>query len=297
MGIRTATLLPAATELVCAIGCRDDLVGISHECDFPAGLDHLPRLTSTPLDPLLPGAAIDAAVRGLVAEGRAVIGIDADQLRATRPELLVTQLLCDVCAVGDGEAMRLAQVMDPPPTVLALAGRTLDGIYEDITALGAALGEPDGAAGLILAMQARFAALRYPLRAVRRRVVVIEWLEPLFLAGHWTPELVALAGGDDVGMQPGQHSVPRSWSSIAAAAPDLVIVALCGFDVPRIRHELDQFTDPEGLVVLTRNEVWLLDGHQYTSRPGPRLVDAAERMRSAMLGTKAEGLEAWRGRK
>jgi iron complex transport system substrate-binding protein len=292
--MRIATLLPAATELVCAIGSRDKLVGISHECDFPVGIEHLPRLTATPLDPSLPGGAIDAAVRALVAEGRPVIGIEAEQLRAARPELLVTQLLCDVCAVGDGEAMRLAQVLDPPPTVLALAGRTLDGIYADITALGDAVGEPDGAAGLILAMQARFAALRHPPRPVRRRVVVIEWLEPLFLAGHWTPELVALAGGDDVGMRPGEHSVPRSWSSVADASPDLIIVALCGFDVLRIRRELDQFVDPDGQALLARSEVWLLDGHQYTSRPGPRLVEAAERMRSAMLGVPLDGLERWR---
>lgn len=292
--MRVATLLPAATELVCAIGARDLLVGISHECDFPAGLDGLPRLTSTPLHPELDSAAIDAAVRALVAAGRPVIGVEAATLLAARPELLVTQMLCEVCAVGDGSVRRAAQLLQPAPDVLALQGRTLAGLAADIVALGDRLGHAEGAAQLNSVMAAAFAAVRARAPAVRRRVLVVEWLAPLFLAGHWTPELVALAGGTDVVMQPGQHSVPMAWADVTASGADLVIVALCGFDVPRIRRELATFDDAAAQAWLATQEVWLLDGHQYTSRPGPRLTEAAARIQAALRGEPAPGLERWR---
>lgn len=294
--MRIATLLPAATELVCAIGARAQLVGISHECDFPDGLDALPRLTSTPLNPALDGAAIDAAVRALVAEGRAVIGVDAAALLAVRPDLLVTQQLCEVCAVGDGTVRHAAQLLDPAPTVLALQGRTLAGLADDIRTLGAHLGCVAGAEALNAAMADRFTALRAATaHRARRRVLVVEWLEPLFLAGHWTPELVTIAGGEDVAMQPGQHSVPMAWADVMSCDAEIAIIALCGFDVPRIRRELAQFGDAAARAWLNTKEVWLLDGHQYTSRPGPRLTDAAERIAAALSGRTAPGLERWEG--
>lgn len=292
--MRTATLLPAATEIVCALGRADALVGISHECDYPAAVQHLPRLTTTPIDATKPSAVIDADVRAARDAGRPVIGVDAAQLRALAPELVITQALCDVCAVADGEVVRLAKALDPPPRVVTLAGQTLDGILLDVRLVAEAL-DAGPAADLVAAtLRGRLDALRARPLPRRPRVLCIEWLEPLYLAGHWVPELVAAAGGDDVGAAPGEHSARRTWPELSVLAPDVIVVMLCGFGVARARAELEALEDPAARAVLARQPVWILDGNAYTSRPGPRVADGAERLRAAFEGRAMEGLERWR---
>jgi iron complex transport system substrate-binding protein len=292
--MRVVTLLPGATEIVAALGGAGQLVGISHECDYPPSVLGLPRVTSTPLDASLPGAAIDAAVRRLRDEGRAVIGVDAGTLRRLTPDLLITQDLCEVCAVADGAVHRLAHAIDPAPAVLAPTGRTLDGVLHDIRAVARALDLGDEGGELTAGLTSRLLRLGETAPKVAPRVLCVEWLEPLYLAGHWVPDLVAAAGGADVGAVSGQHSQVSTWTSAEALAPDLIVVMLCGFGLERARAELDRLSDTTALRALRSAPVWLLDGNAYTSRPGPRLVDGAERLQAAMAGAARSGLERWR---
>jgi iron complex transport system substrate-binding protein len=292
--MRIMTLLPAATEIVAALGGVDRLVGISHECDFPTTLGTIPRVTTTPIDPAAASGAIDAEVRALREAGQAVIAVDAALLRRLAPDLILTQDLCEVCAVADGEVHRLASALPGQPTVLSLRGRTLDGVWEDIRRVSRALGVADDGDALVARLVGRLERLAATVPAKRPRVVCIEWLDPPYLAGHWIPEMVEAAGGEDVGAQAGAHSVCASWSDIATLRPDLVIVMLCGFNLERSRLELDALQDTEGRRFLTRAPVWVVDGNAYTSRPGPRLVDGAERLQSAVLGREMDGLVRWR---
>lgn len=292
--MRVVTLLPGATEIVAALGGARQLVAISHECDYPPFVQHLPRVTATPIDPSLPGAAIDAEVRRLRDEGRAVIAVDADALRRLKPDLLITQDLCEVCAVADGVVHRLAQAIRPAPAVLALSGRTVAGVMEDIRAVARAVDLADEGDELAAGLTTRLTRLRRAAPAPRPRVLCVEWLEPLYLAGHWVPDLVAAAGGVDASAAPGAHSRVSSWSEVEALSPDLIVVMLCGFGTERARVELDRLSDSEALRSLRSAPVWVLDGNAYTSRPGPRIVDGAERLQAAMAGVERSGLGRWR---
>jgi iron complex transport system substrate-binding protein len=291
--MRVVTLLPAATEIVAALGGADHLVGISHECDYPVSVTGLPRVTATPVDPCAPGVVIDAEVRRLRAAGRPVIAVDAEQLRRLAPDLIVSQCLCEVCAVADGEVHRLAATLPRAPQVLSLSASSLDGIFDDIRAVARALGLESGADELIAELKARLRRLRADAPRTGCRVVCVEWLEPLYLAGHWVPELVAAAGGMDVGAVPGSHSVRRDWSEVRGLGPDLIAVMLCGFDPARAERELAAITDPAARAALQQAPVWIIDGNAYTSRPGPRVVDGAERLGAMLAGREAAGLRRW----
>jgi iron complex transport system substrate-binding protein len=290
--MRVVTLLPAATEIVAALGGAGSLVGISHECDYPASVLGLPRITATPIDPEAPGHAIDAEVRRLHSAGQPVIGVDAEAIGRLAPDLIITQDLCEVCAVAQGEVHRLAAVMTPAPAVLALSGRTLEGIWRDIGAAARALDlEPDGDE-LIAGLQSRLGRLRARHRERRTRVVCVEWLDPLYLAGHWVPELVEAAGGQDVGATAGSHSARREWAELQELSPDLFVVMLCGFGVERTMRELAGARE-EARAVLHGKPTWVLDGNAYTSRSGPRVVDGAERLCEAFQGRATRGMVQW----
>jgi iron complex transport system substrate-binding protein len=298
--MRVVSLLPGATEMVAALGGAGSLVGISHECDFPPSVQHLPRVTATPLDPALPSADLDVEVRRLRDAGRAVIAVDRERLRHLAPDLLITQDLCEVCAVADGEIHRLAAAFDHSPRVLALRGRNLNGVLEDIGAVGRALDLDAEADELITGLRSRLARLRRGASAglppaLPRRVLCIEWLAPLYLAGHWVPELVAAAGGLDVGAEPGAHSAVVSWGDAAALRPAVIVVMLGGFGLDRAQAELAALREPAALALLESAPVWVLDGNAYTSRPGPRLIDGAERLHAALHGEERRGLSRWRG--
>lgn len=284
--MRIVSLLPAATEIVAALGAADHLVAISHECDYPPELSHLPRVTGTPIDPALPGAAIDAEVRRLQEAGRAVIALEAGTLERLAPDLIITQSLCDVCAVADGEVQRevvtLASIFASPPRVLVLHGRTLAGIGDDIRAVGAAVDRVERAEVLVAEMSQAMAKVRAGAGSARPRVVCIEWLDPLYLAGHWVPELVAAAGGDDVGARPGDHSRRATWAEIDALHPEHLLIMLCGFGIERARGELEALTDGAARSLLERVPVSLIDGNAYTSRAGPRVTEGASQIRRAL---------------
>jgi iron complex transport system substrate-binding protein len=274
--MRVVSLLPAATEIVAALGGVGRLVGVSHECDFPPEVRSLPRVTRTRVDPALPSGAIDRAMAEAKRTGVSPVEVDVNLVAHLRPDLLIGQSVCDVCAVGEGELARLVTTLMPTPWVVTLHAHTLDEVFLDIRKVGEALELRDEAEELDAGL--RYRLRRVSVRAARLpkpRVLVLEWLDPPYVAGHWVPDLVTLAGGQDVGSAPGEPSRPRPWDELAALAPDVVVVALCGFDIPRAQAELAAVTDPQARALLGRR-VEFLDGNAYTSRPGPRLVDAAD---------------------
>jgi len=279
---RVVSLLPAGTEIVAALGAGDALVGISHECDFPAEVRGLPRVTASAVEAHASSGEIDAGVRALVARGAPVFAVDAEQLRALRPTLLLTQSLCDVCAVTAGDIRcALGDVLDVAPRTLAMTGTTLAGVWADIAAIGAALGREAEAARLLASLDARLRAVHETLRAARAprpRVAVIEWLEPLYAAGHWTPELVRRAGGVDVLAEPGVHSRPVRGPEVQQGRPDVLLFAPCGFDVERAAREGAALLATEAWRWARGIVSWAIDGNALTSRPGPRLADAVEVM-------------------
>jgi iron complex transport system substrate-binding protein len=287
-------MLPAATEIVAALGAVDQLVGISHECDYPDTVRELPRVTATPIDVQQPGALIDAEVRRLSHAGQPVIGIDLAHLRRLAPDLIITQNLCEVCAVSDGQVHRLSTAVDAPPRVLSLGARDLEGIWTDVRTVGSALDLEDQAEALVAGLESRIAALRARTPERTSRVLCIEWLDPLYIAGHWIPELVSAAGGRDVGAQPGNHSARANWSELPKLLPDHIVVMLCGFGLERARAELDALHDPTALELMQQVPTWIIDGNAFTSRPGPRVVDAAELIHSAIAGKPSVNLERWR---
>ncbi len=291
---RIVSLLPGATEIVAALGAGDRLVGVSHECDYPAWVRDLPRVTWTPIDTEASSGAIDEQIRAAIAAGQPAIVLDAGILATLRPDLILTQSLCQVCAVADGSVFQLAELLTPAPAVLALTGRTLAGVHADMIAIARTLDLEHAGEELVAELAARFAALRArAARHERPRVLCVEWLEPPFVAGHWVPELVDAAGGVDVAAAAGSHSRVVTWDELDRTPADVVIVMLCGFDLRRARVEvamcegLHRFAD-RGL------PIWLLDGNAYTSRPGPRLIEGAECIAAALKGALRPGLEPWR---
>ncbi len=275
---RVLSLVPAATEIVAALGAGHSLVGISHECDYPPSVLHLPRVTSTPVDVSRPGPEVDATVRQLTEAGQPVVTVDAALVAALRPDLVITQSLCDVCAVGSGQIQPLADVLPASAAVLSLAGLTLSGIEDDIRRAAEALDLAAEADELVAGMRYRLQRIAAPAGIAQPRVACVEWLDPLYLAGHWVPELVAAAGALDIGSQPGEKSRRRAWAEVVAMRPDVVLIMLCGFNVPRAQQEWAAFAraNPVTIALLGAVPVRFVDGNAYTSRPGPRLVEGAE---------------------
>jgi iron complex transport system substrate-binding protein len=297
--MRVVSLLPAATEIVAALGgaigapsgahatSGPALVGISHECDFPPEVGVLPRVTRTTLDGTLSSGGIDRALAAARASGTPPITIDVAALEALRPDAIIGQAVCDVCAVGPDALGRAVQALPNTPVVVTLHAHTLEAVFDDIRKVGMALELAPEADELV-------AGLRYRLHRIQERrssttthyaarTLVLEWLDPPYVAGHWVPELVAIAGGADVGNVPGARSVPRTWPDLSSLAPECVIVALCGLGLARARQEVAGLRDAEAVRLLSRG-VEFLDGNAYTSRPGPRLVDAAERLAALIPG-------------
>lgn len=279
---RIVTLVPAATEIVAALGLLDNLVARSHECDFPAEARCVPACTSARLDVGVSSGALDREVRALVSEALSVFQVDAAAIRALRPDVVVTQTLCTVCACSPEELEEaLAEWCDTECRVISLDATSLDDVWDEIEDLGAALGAADAGRMVAATCRARMdrLAARVPLDGQRPGVAFLEWLDPIITAGHWTPELIEAAGGRCVLGAPGGKAELRSLDDLIAADPDVMILAPCGFDLPRVAQEIEVLIDQPGwraLRAVQTGRVYLADGNQYFNRPGPRLLDSAE---------------------
>jgi iron complex transport system substrate-binding protein len=279
---RIVSMLPAATEIVAALGLADALVGVSHECDHPPEVASRPQVTHCEIHGgALPSGAIDAWVTDTLTATGTLYTMDEPLLRRLQPEVIVTQRLCDVCAVGYDSVTGFAATLPGPPVVVNLEPATLTDIFDDVRRVARACGVPERAETVVAGLKARVEAVRArATRAARRpRTVVLEWIDPPFASGHWNPELVAIAGGVEVLGRKGQPSRRVAWEEVRAARPEVVIVACCGFDLARTGRDLPLLFAREGwaeLPAVRDGRVYAVDGSQYFARPGPRVVDTLE---------------------
>ena len=258
-----------------ALGLGTDVIAVTHECDHPAQARELPKVTRDVIGPGLPPAEIDRAVRELTEQGRAIYELDEQALRRAQPDLIVTQALCAVCAVSYEDVKTVAARLDPVPEVISLDPHTLGEVLGDVRTLAQATDSKDAGVELVQDAASRIDRVRLAVRAAEPvRAAAIEWLEPIYVAGHWTPQMIEYAGGLDVLGMPGEHSERRTWDELKAARPEVVIVMPCGYDAGRAAEEAHDFGDE--LRQLGARRVVAVDAAAYFSRPGPRLVDGLE---------------------
>ena len=292
------SLLPSATEILFGIGAGDQVVGVTHECDFPEEARSRPALTSSLLPQELDAAGIDRHVRARVHAGSSLYGLDEEKLAALEPDLIVTQELCAVCAVSYEIVDRAAKRLRGDPRIVSLEPSSLEDVFSTIAFLGELTGAGETASELIAALRARVDALRSQVASRKReRVLVLEWTDPPMSAGHWTPGLVELAGGEPLLANPGANSRVLSWDEIAASDPDVVIAAPCGLDTARTLREIAAL--PPGaaqalwaLRAVRAGRAYAMDGNAFVNRPGPRLVDTAELFAAAIENNVPRGSDA-----
>jgi len=300
--MRIVSLLPAATEIVALLGATDHLVGVSHECDYPDIVGSRARVTRATIPDTHDPAAIDAAVREQHEAGLALFAIDEPRVRALHPDMLLTQALCDVCAVRESDVRALATRLSPEPRVVTLGGTTLDGILDDVRAVGEALGVPDEVEEVLAGLRDRVRHVHETLKAAqapRPRVAMVEWTEPVYVAGHWGPEQIKRAGGIDVLGVAGAHSVTVSMDALREAAPDIVLFAPCGYGLDAAAAEARRCLAKPEWEWARERQVWAIDANGLTSRPGPRVVDGIEAMArifNPSLFTEVAGAHAVRVR-
>jgi iron complex transport system substrate-binding protein len=285
--VRIVSLLPSATEIVCALGRGGEIVGITHSCDAPPGAAALPRVTRTDVPRAGASRAIDEFVRSAARRGDPLYHLDEALVRALAPDVIVTQGLCDVCAVDERSAFALAEVLGAGVRTVSLTPHGLASSFAGILHVGEAIGAASEARALVVSLRARVDAVaaRSARVAERPRVAYLEWLDPPFSCGHWGPELVRLAGGEEVVGKEGAASRTLAWREVANAAPEVVLVACCGLDEARAARDLAALaSDPlwRTLPAVRAGRVWIADGHGFFSRPGPSLVDSLELLAHAL---------------
>ena len=279
--MRIASLLASATETVCALGLADALVAISHECDYPEYVLDRPRVSRPRFDPTgLAGGEIDAAVRRALAEHGSVYQLDEDALRAAAPDLILTQQVCEVCAVPTSLAHQAARALEGMATVLSLDAHTVEGILDTVVQVGRAAGVEERGMAATTALRGRIARVQDRVAGrARPRVLALEWLDPVFVPGHWGPEMVALAGGDNLAGSSGARSRQVEWSAVSGLDPDVLLVLPCGYDLAGSRAEAERHADRLRAVAgraVGAGRAWVVDGSAYFNRSGPRVVDGIE---------------------
>ncbi len=281
-GLRIVSLLPSATEIVCALGQSRQLVGRSHACDFPDTVIGLPPCTSPRLDAKAPSAEINRQVASLLQNALSIYEVDSGRLRDLKPDVILTQAQCEVCAVTFAEVEKaVADWTGARPRVISLSPQRLADVWSDIRVVAEALGVPDVGRDVVRQLKTRVVDVIEKAVLARRRpsVACIEWLDPLMAAGNWVPELVELAGGKNLFGEPGQHSPWLGWDKLRETDPEVIIAMPCGFDLARIRSEMGALTNGAGwhkFRAVKSGRVFLTDGNQYFNRPGPRLVESLE---------------------
>ncbi|MGW6871853.1 cobalamin-binding protein [Streptomyces xanthophaeus] len=291
--MRIVSLLPAATDLVADLGLAADLVGRTHECDWPPhAVAAVPVVTRAEFDAQeLSSREISEAVGGAAHSGSSLYTLDTGALAALAPDVVLTQDLCEVCAVSYEGVSRAVRVLDGGPRVLSLEPRTLDDVLDCLVTVGELLGVRERAERRRTQLHARLDEVRrLTAGRPRPRVVAIEWLDPLWPAGHWVPEQITAAGGDPLLAAPGEHTEPMTWDAVRAARPDVVLVLPCGFPPERTLRERDLLTSLPGwdeLPAVRAGQVWVLDGPAYFNRPGPRVVRGAEVLAHVLHGVRA----------
>jgi iron complex transport system substrate-binding protein len=277
--MRVVSLLPSATEIVGALGGIDFLVGITHECDWPPVVASRLRVTSCSVDSSRPPREVDAQVRELSHAGTPLYTLKARAIRDLHPDVILTQALCDVCAVHEGDVRALAASLPSAPTVLALNATSLDGVFDDIRRVGDALDLADEAEELLAGSHQRLEAVHTTLKSVsapRPRVAVVEWGDPIFTGGHWVPDMIRRAGGVDVVGKSGEHSRTIDAAELREARPEIVVVAPCGYDLSRAVAEGRRLLALNDWAWVRERQVWAIDANAFASRPGPRLVAGVE---------------------
>ena len=292
--MRIVSLLPSATEIVAALGALDDLVGVTHACDYPPQVTRLPRLTSTEIDGAAPPAVIDRGVREAAEHGTALYTVNDGLLGSLHPDVIVTQALCDVCAVRETDVRAIASRLSPAPAIVTLSGTSIDGIFADIERVAAAIGASDEAEELIPGLRARLRSVHERLsaaRAPRPRVAVLEWTDPVYSAGHWVPEMVHRAGGVDVLATPGTHSRAVTLGDVEGGAPEMLVFAPCGYGLERATREAEMVLGREEWHWAHGLDAWAIDANALASRPGPRIIEGVEVlagiMHPSLFGTPA----------
>ncbi|MCC6909792.1 MAG: ABC transporter substrate-binding protein [Phycisphaerales bacterium] len=279
--MRIISLLPAATEMLGAIGALDLLVGRSHECDWPPRVRSLPALTSQRLDSSAGSAEIDRAVREHLASGAGLYVLDEPQLEALEPDVILTQDLCAVCSIDLRSVERLAATLEPRPAIVSLNPASLEDVFDDLLRVGRAVHRERAAERAVVALRERYFAARDHVNAYEPgpSVVFIEWLDPIFVGGHWTPQLIEAAGARHPLNEPGQPSRVASPDELVALEPDVLIIAPCGADLGWTQRELATVESQpwwRELPAVRTGRIAIVDGSQMFNRPGPRLVDAFE---------------------
>ncbi len=288
--MRIASLLPGATEIAGLVGAAGDLVGVTHECDYPPGVERLPKLTTSRIDPSrMTSAEIDAAVTelgsagpgsGALTDEGSIYGLRTDLLTELAPDLVLTQGVCDVCAVSLSVVERGVAGLDPAPRLISLNPASISDVLDDVVTVGDAVGRGEEARRERESLRKRLARVEERVSGLPRpRVGCLEWLDPLFSGGHWVPEMVRAAGGEDALAAPGEPSERITWERFARSEPEVVILMPCGFDAGRALSEAVALADTEGwgeTPAVRGGRVWAVDANSYFSRPAPRLVDGVE---------------------
>jgi iron complex transport system substrate-binding protein len=289
--MKIISLLPSATEIICALGLADQLVAVTHECDYPAYVTDKPFITRSLLTLDLTSSQIDQAVRSqLAADAHSLYHIDRELLSELAPDLIVTQQLCEVCAVAYEEVIEAVRSLPHPPEVLNLEPMNLGEVLSDILRVGEATHNKDEANQLVSSLEKRIAEVSQAVLETTScpRVAFLEWIDPLFCGGHWNPELVALAGGVDPLGRRGQPSVRLEWEQVRAMRPEVMVISCCGFSAERAKEDLPLLEAHPGwsdLPCVQEGSVYVVDGKSYFSRPGPRLVDSLELLVSLLHPT------------
>jgi iron complex transport system substrate-binding protein len=272
--VRIASLLPSATEIVCALGLEESLVAVTHECDYPESVKAKPVVTRSILDGIGDSAQIDRHIRELVHEGSSIYSLDADRLATLQPDLILTQELCEVCAVSYPVVERAARRSATPMQLVSLEPQDLRDVYEHIRMVGRLAYRDAEAEHVVASLEARVHAVQAKVgNEPVRPVVILEWIDPPYNAGHWTPGLVQMAGGRDLLGSPGQPAHPIEWTAVAEAHPAVLVISACGFSLERSVAEARTVMSRFGAAA---DETWVVDGNAFFSRPGPRLVDSVE---------------------